>query len=564
MTLITFQDGKALMRDDKVGANEQCCCGYCDCNTTGFAPAVASDSDRGLVWLEFSSCIGSGAAASVDAPAASSPCDYESASGPISDVTLTSGGSGYAVLGRVEPTISASVTGGTGAAFSVSLSEQSEFLNPAAECMPVPWWKVASVTVTNGGSGYTDGQAVTFTAASGDTTIYSAAGRAYVDIDEPENETFTITTPGGSGAVLSAVWELLSSGQWVNSRTANPCTAPAKKTYRLVSVTVTNGGSGYTQNDPIAIGFPSADDGIVNQAAFIDVDSVDGSGAITGVFVAPNDGNFIAGPAGKYVGSVTDVLDAVVVNSCVSNGEGKYYREDASESPYVATVTVTVNQEAPSSGSGASVTATVEDDTASADFGKVTGLTVIDDGEGYLEAPAACTLPDTLYVDWNGNTLEVPIRTGTANAVVCANNFPMNCGFGENQDQGAGTTGSYAYASLSGVSCKCGGKLHMTIDLTFVCVECLGPVSRGNFSSSRYACARFEVDETGCPVGDAVIFGWQGPSDRILAQNCAGPDPQCVGCRPYTAPDNTFFPSDPCACDAACDQAFAPTISLMP
>jgi hypothetical protein len=541
------------------GTCSKCC--DCDCSSVGFEPAIASDAERGLVWLEFSSCIGSGAAGTVDAPAAFSPCDYEAAAGPITAATLTNGGSGYAVLGRVAPTVTASVTGGSGAALSVTLSEEAEYLGDG--CLEVPFWTVDGVAVTSGGSGYTDGVAVAFTAASGDTTVFSAAGRAYVDIDEPENETFTITTASGSGAVLSAVWELLPSDQWVSTRAASPCEPPPKKTYRLVSVSVTNGGSGYAQFETISIGFPSSDDGIAHEAAFIDVDTVDGSGAITAVFVAPNDGNFNAGPAGKYVGSVTDVLNAVVVNSCVSNGVGKYYREDADEPPYVATVTVTVSQEAPSTGSGASVTATVEDDTASADFGKVSALTLVDGGSGYLEPPAACTLPDTLHIDWNGNTFEVPIIAG-GESVVCNNNALQNCA------GGIGSTGSYALGSISGVSCKCGGRLHMTIELTFVCTECV-PIDgtnfslseRGNFLDRRVACARFEVDETGCPVGDAVIFDWQ-QGGRIIVSGCLAPSPHCLGCRPYEGPDGAVYTADPCICDEGCDQEFPPTISLMP
>lgn len=572
-----------------LGAQCSGCC-ECNCSAAGSAPAVPSDADRGLVWLEFSSCIGSGAAATVDAPAAASPCDYEGMAGPISGVTLTSGGSGYARLGRVAPTITASVSGGAGASLSVTLSEQSEYLGDG--CMEVPWWAVGSVSVTAGGSGYSDDTAVTFSAASGDTTVHAAAGRAYVEIAEPE-EAFDIDSTG-SGAVLEAVWSALSEPDWADVRTPNPCPAPKKRTYRLDSVTVTSGGSGYAQYDRIYISFAADDDGSVVNQAYIDVESVDGSGAIQSVFVSPDNGLYIPGPAGKYVGSLTDELAHVVVNSCVANGAGQYYREDANEPPYVAAVTVTVNQEEPSTGSGAVITATVDDDTASADFGKVIALSLDSGGTGYLKAPEACVLPDTLYVQWNDNSLEVPIRIGANNLLVCDNNYPadgINCRkndlpYAESQIFGIGTTsGSIAYGQVTGISCKCGGKLHMSLAISFACGECIGVRTPGpsdivslddewqgqgrdNFSTSRYACARFEVDEDGCPVGDAVVFNWSetpreaSPGSCVTFYGPLGNDPANI-----SNFDNfeTYSRSpESCPCDEVCDEAFSPTISLMP
>jgi hypothetical protein len=508
--------------------------------------------------------------------------------GAITGVTLTNAGSGYARLGRVEPTISASVSGGTGATFSVTLSEESE--NLGSGCMPAPYWTVASVSVTAGGSGYSDGAAVTFSAASGDTTVHAAAGRAYVEIDEPTDETFDIDS-SGTGAVLAAVWSALTEDDWADVRTPNPCPAPEKKTYALSSVTVTNGGSGYAQYDRIYISFPTTADGGVVDQAYIDVESVDGNGAIQSVFVSPDDGNYVEGPGGIYIGSLTDELADVVVNSCVSNGAGKYFREDAAEPPYVASVTVTVNQEDPSTGSGAAISATVEDDTADADFGKVVSLTLDNGGAGYLSAPSACVLPDKLYVEWNGNSFEVPIRTGLNNLAVCDSGYPadgINCRknglpYAESQIFGIGTTqGSRATGQVTGVSCKCGGKLHLNLTLTFDCGECVGVLAlgpgtpfpyewqgsdRANFSRTRYACARFDVDEDGCPVGDALLLSWTTDpvSDGSPCTTFFGP----LGNNPANINDvvnvETYERSpDDCPCDDACDEAFSPTISLMP
>jgi hypothetical protein len=631
VTRITLQDGKIVLRDGKVGTEEACCCEQqCDCSSAGFEPAIASDAERGLVWLEFSACIGDGAVGTVDAPAATSPCDFEGLAGPITGVTLTNGGGGYARLGRVAPTISPSVSGGSGATFSVALEEKSEFLGD--ECLPVPYWEVDSVAVTAAGSGYSDGAAVTFTAAAGDTTIESAAGRAYVEIDEPV-EQFSITS-SGSGAVLEAVWQALPDTDWLDSRTPDPCPAPPKTTYRLMSVNVVSGGSGYSQFDLIEITFASPADGVVAPfgAAFIDVDSVDGNGAITGVFVAPDDGNFIAGPAGRYAGSETDRLASVVVNSCVANGQGHYYREDSSVPPYVADVAVTVQQEEPSTGVGAVVTAEVDDDTASATFGHVISLTLVDGGTEYLQVALACQLPDKLYVTWGGITEEVPLvsfdnqQNPTLSDFVCDSGGECRGGGWNPEDRGAGfacywaftprtaedagNLRSYAIGILEKPACKCGGFIHLSVRYVTFCDECVygriadafAPLTtntdfannselyadcgadepgffgtegnivgfflpghdslfwRTNFSSSTSICLKFEVDEDGCPIGDAVVVSIDRGNKQLFNAN---------SCVIFSDPETDFeFGGNPdngeCPCLDSCDEPIVPEVSFMP
>jgi hypothetical protein len=487
-------------------------------------------------------------------------------------VTLTAGGSGYARLGRIAPTITPSVSGGTGATFTVALDELSEFLgNTPENCMEVPYWSVESVAVTAGGSGYSDGVAVTFSAASGDTTVSSAQGRAYVEIVEPENETFSIAG-GGTGAVLAAVWDELASNEWAFTRTDNPCPAPAKRSYRLSDITITAGGSGYSQHDRITISFPTAADGVVVTQAYIDVESVDGNGAITGIFISPDNNQFVPGPAGKYAGAETDELAEIVVNSC-ANQVGHYYREDAGEPPYVAVVTVTVSQESPSNGSGASVTATVEDDTASADFGKVVLLTLQDGGTGYLQPASACSDLDTLYIEWGNLSTSVNWRThigGVGN--ICGFDFRENDGDIDGPEgpycrtgldsvlSDAGNTTDFQFvSSFTTPECKCGGYLHMTFTLQFWCRECYavsGPqvVVQTNKIRYRTLCVRFAADEDGCPVGDAEIVGWSvGELGTVLD-----------GCQPYTKHDDTFVSNDPCNCPTGCDVDEEPQISFMP
>jgi hypothetical protein len=540
-----------------------CCQDPCVCGAPGeYAPALTpSEEDQGLVWLEFSSCIGSGAAGTVAGPTAVSPCEYEP--GAITGVTLTNGGSGYARLGRVEPTITASVSGGTGATFSVTLSEGSEYLGDG--CMEVPYWSVASVSVTAGGSGYTDGTAVTFSAATGDTTVHAAAGRAYVEIDEPTGENFDIDS-SGTGAVLAAVWSALTEDDWADVRTPNPCPAPEKKTYELSSVTVTSGGSGYAQYDRIYISFPTTADGGVVDQAYIDVESVDGNGAIQSVFVSPDDGNFVEGPGGIYIGSLTDELAEVVVNSCVANGVGQYYREDASEPPYVAAVMVAVNQADPSDGTGAVVTATVEDDTSSANFGKVVSLTLDSGGTGYVAAPLQCGVLDRVYVTFKGETTGIPIPSAPAIPLICNNGLIDGETCGSSEDPGSGrppieatlgNTGSYTVVRYTIANCGCGGKLLLTMRYDTFGETCVGSaaagddpyddtVSRADYVRQHYLCARFEMDESGCPVGDAIEITFekiweQEPADLENLLNAEG-DPLNLTCLSEDFPTISFMP----------------------
>lgn len=428
------------------------CCG-CSACTQGQLPETLTVTFSGLadktpgpdlISVTFSSCYGSGATAKVTAPSGDPATDK----GPITAVSLTNGGGGYAKLGRVAPTLTVSGGSGTGATFTPTLStsqdgckldlwslasvaasggtgyedgdtltitfadgdteaaaaqatlylgksEPTITLNGTATATIglgvtlTPTWVVNDVTVTNGGTGYTEGGAVTFSAGANDVTVTAAAGNARVVHDAPENAVLTIATAGGSGAVLTPVWTLLPSGQWP---------APHKKTYKLQSVTVVNGGTGYANYEPISISFPSADDGTVNQAAYIDCDVVGAGGVIQSIFIADPGDIFTPAAAGRYVGSRTDALHSVEITNAgeyyednpgaryvvVDNG-GSYYREDPDEPPYVATVTVTVTDTAPSSGSGAALSVTVDDDTASPTFGQLIGVvTVTNGGAGYL------------------------------------------------------------------------------------------------------------------------------------------------------------------------------------
>lgn len=382
--------------------------------------------------LTFSAPYGSGAAGKVTAPGGDPATDK----GPISSVSLTNGGSGYAKLGRVAPTITASGGSGTGAAFTVSKTS-------ANDANGIPSWGVTGVTWTGSTSGYVDGDQITFDVASGDTVEQGAAATIRTVRTAP---TVTASASGGSGATFGVTiapngttpqtWSVTgvtvtnggtgypangyltfnvangdtvewSADAWFNSgRVAPTVSATAGgygtgavlsaslasatgwdgQTYWYVDgITITNGGSGYAESDPVNVTVTDGE-GYGAQAV---VSSVDEDGAITGIAVYwggeyYKSNGIIQSVEFGWGGGGTYYRDAGEISSISVEAGGKYYREDASLSPYVATVTVGVSQTAPSNGTGATLTATVNSDTASANFGKITGVTIGNGGNNYL------------------------------------------------------------------------------------------------------------------------------------------------------------------------------------
>ena len=387
-----------------------------------------------LISLGFSSCFGGGASARVTAPGG----DPDTDKGPVSAVTLTNGGSGYAKLGRVEPTLTVSGGSGTGATFTPTLESEDDACG-------VPFWALKSVAF-KGGIGYVDGEPLTITAAEGDTEAQAAVAVVRTARTQP---TLTASVDGGSGAVLAVstsanygtpeTWGV--SGVSVTSggtgykdgaavtfsggadlvavesaqavvrtgreepivgvgitgtgsgadfsttitETLDYSTSPARPAWTVSGVTITDGGSGYSVYDMLT----ASTNGQQSPYSwfYVYVSEVDEDGVIAAVEIY--DGGLFYKSTGvidsveiSYGGSYYDggAITAVDVTT-----PGQYYREDAEATPYVAEVTVTVaSQGWPSEGSGAEFEATVDDDTGSETFGQVTGLSVADGGDDYL------------------------------------------------------------------------------------------------------------------------------------------------------------------------------------
>lgn len=297
-------------------------------------PAAAADAcgrvARDLLPLAFSACRGSGAKATAHLTGA---CP-----GPIESVDISSGGSGYAIKARVQPVLDISGSG-DGATFSVTLSEDA---GPCGDTT----WAIASVSVS-GGTGYRGGERLSITPEPGAITRQAAILTLNTSRSTP---TLAPTVCCGGGASLSVS---------VASNGGSP------ETWRVASVTVSSGGSGYSDGAPVSFSLGAGD--ACNAPAVATV-TTNENGAITAVSVAYG---------GVYY---HEAPDSVTVTRA-----GKYYLEDPEGEPYVAEVTVSLAQLSPSAGAGATFSATVDDDPSSPNFGRITGIAITDPGDDYVD-----------------------------------------------------------------------------------------------------------------------------------------------------------------------------------
>jgi hypothetical protein len=265
---------------------------------------------------------------------------------------------------REPPTLTASVSGGTGASLTVSIAENAG--SPKT-------WRVSGITVGSGGSGYTDLAYVTITAATEDTTQAAAAAQIQTNRVAPTVSVVEWTV-AGSGAVVTVT--LAETPNWQGS---------GRSVWRVTAFTVVDGGSGYVEGDSFEA---AVTDGVVmpGEDAICLVSSVDETGAVLAVELLEQgayykQGSSIEQVSVSYGGTYWRTDGANGWN--VRNG-GIYYREDASVAPYVADVTVTVTDAPPSAGAGASLSVEIDEDTASETFGQVVSLSIDNGGDGYL------------------------------------------------------------------------------------------------------------------------------------------------------------------------------------
>lgn len=128
---------------------------------------------------------------------------------------------------RSQPTLTASVSGGTGATLTPTLA--SNGTTPQT-------WGVASVSVSGSTSGYTDGAAVTFSYGANVTEQTKAAAIIKTARTTPA---ITASASGGSGASLTV------------TLSQSPTTPSDTALWHVDAVNVANGGTGYANGAPV-------------------------------------------------------------------------------------------------------------------------------------------------------------------------------------------------------------------------------------------------------------------------------------------------------------------------
>jgi hypothetical protein len=243
-----------------------------------------------------------------------------------------------------KPILVASAGSGSGAAFTVSLAQQGDAYYGSV-------WAVSGITATTGGSGYTVGSPVSVTLTRGQAAVGSAFAAS-------------VSAVGSAGEVQSVAVANGGKFFWDTRKFSSAHVSAGGKYYKegvTDYVTIANGGNYYTPpvaDETVKITPTTANDKQI-AAALITIQA-NKNGTIKGLTVVDR---------------------------------GHYYRENKALTPYVADVTVTINQTLPSAGSNAKITATVESDTNSGKFGQIKKLTIDNGGSGYqiLGGPLDCT-----------------------------------------------------------------------------------------------------------------------------------------------------------------------------
>ena len=356
--------------------------------------------------------------------------DYDGSATGVKKVSLSSGGTGYAKIGRESPTITLSATGGTGATITPTLDSKKD------DC-GIDYWYIKSVAAS-GGSGYTNGQAIAIAVGTGGTT------------------------------------ELAGS----------------------ITLSTTNNES--TKVNGIA----------------------DGATVIDG---------------------------------------GKYYKENKALSPYVANVTINIDQGAGSSGSGAVITPTIETNTGSGNFGKITKLAVTKEGSGYtlLGGSTDCNYTGLCGVglSFRGLNKEPEVTLGdavyrSADKVGDCNSLPAGAVVLHSTGEGSvSLTRNGAWNNHA--VCPCDGPRNCTPSVSSQCQSSIPcpPCTQGcdecNRCGSGCGCAGGNC--TDCRSGPCDNDG-QCADGCVCTEGECGPSP-CPGCTPPSKITLTFsgWENDPSA-----------------
>ena len=316
-----------------------------------------------LLSLSFAgSCYGSGAAGTVEGRG------EDVGAGPLVSVELTEAGSGYAKFGRSAPTLEVANKGDVAATMTVTLASKKDECN-------VDYWEVDSVSITDGGQGYTNGQAVTFSLAPGDVQETEATATLQAKNSEP---TLTATASPGTGAEFKIT--LQETG-------ADPV-----KYWTVSSVSVTGKTSGYVDGDTLDFeageGVTSAGvaEATIHTKRFeptLEATGGSGTGAEFSVELASNKDS----PETWRVESVAvSGATSGYVDGDTLSFSGDNVTEETSAVATIKTVRVepTITASAPG-GSDAQLTVVLAPNGTMPETWRIDDVTIVDGGSGYPE-----------------------------------------------------------------------------------------------------------------------------------------------------------------------------------
>lgn len=277
----------------------------------------------------------------------------------ITEISLISGGSGYAKFGREPPTLSIgqNASFASGGTFTATMADE-----PLLDSCKLPYWPIESIAVGGSGVNYADSQLLAITVASPQEKVHiPAVARLYT-----RQQPAVSAAADGPGEGATFTVSLLP-------------TSSQPKQWSVASVSVVDGGSGYEDGVAIRFSVPvrAGDYGHYTGETAMAVGRVNGSGSITSVEVERGGGYW---------------LNNGVPQEAVVEQPGGYYRENPDLEPLVAGVTVDILQLAPSTGTNAAISAEVDTDTASPTFGQIISASIDAQGSGYtlLGSPLDC------------------------------------------------------------------------------------------------------------------------------------------------------------------------------
>lgn len=389
-----------------------------------------------LVTLSATACFGGGFAGRATEPIGIPGVD----DGPLAAVEVTEPGGGYAVLGRVEPTlVTISSDNGSGAELVVTWTQDEDACGR-------PVWRIDTVAIgssagDDGGSGYVHDETLDVTVSP---PVFQDAPAVLKVVSGRVEPQVTISTFTGSGADLTIAWDENAGppptwsidaitvvdggsgyqyGQYASFAPATESdfvvvygTATMQtqvseptlilfggtgtsavlsvtlasnggtpETWCIDGVTITDGGAGYAVDDELSVNIGSGDVEVL--AAVVTVGTVGSGGEILSISIQTS---------GEYYHD-DGVIDSITVDepgqywrasgeieSVTVEDGGAYYEEDSGEPALVADITINIGQSPPSAGGGAEISAVVDDDPASGTFGQITGLTIDAGGDDYL------------------------------------------------------------------------------------------------------------------------------------------------------------------------------------